>query len=251
MALKEIKRNLELLKQSIQYLSQKKISPSEKIGEDFSSFNKQQALYHQKTFHTAREELQNDIEKMDKYDEHVLLLEKEIRKLSATNLDQNISVIAAMLDLVDQIPSEQELSSAKSKSTSSFSFVLPKNIPSEIRQEMLADMSELEKCYQSDCFRSAIILCGRLLEIALHRKYFDITNIDILDTNPGIGLGTLIAKLSEKGMHFDPGVTQQIHLINQVRIFSVHKKQEPFYPSSNQAQAMVLFTMDTLQKLFQ
>ena len=58
-------------------------------------------------------------------------------------------------------------------------------------------------------------------------------------------------KLSEKGMRFDPGVTQQIHLINQVRISSVHKKQDTFYPTSNQSQAMILFTIDTLQKLFQ
>ena len=39
-------------------------------------------------------------------------------------------------------------------------------------------------------------------------------------------------------------------LSNQVRVFSVHKKQQPFYPSKNQSQAIMLYTMDVLAKLF-
>jgi hypothetical protein len=48
----------------------------------------------------------------------------------------------------------------------------------------------------------------------------------------------------------DPGLTQQIHLINQVRVFSVHKKKEVFRPTREQAEAMVLYTKDVLRKLF-
>ncbi|MEK6961070.1 MAG: DUF4145 domain-containing protein [Nanoarchaeota archaeon] len=125
------------------------------------------------------------------------------------------------------------------------------HIPEDIREDVLADIRETEKCMSSGCYRSATILCGRILETALHRKYFDVTGQDALEKNPGIGLGNLIAKLVEKNVSFDPGLTQQIHLINQVRVFSVHKKQEAFNPSKAQAEAIVLFTMDALEKLFQ
>jgi hypothetical protein len=126
----------------------------------------------------------------------------------------------------------------------------PPQLPADIRGDMSADIEEMQRCYNAGCYRSTTILCGRILETALHRKYFDVTGKDILETNPGIGLGTLIAKLSEKNVEFDPGLTQQIHLINQVRIFSVHKKQNAFTPSKSQANAMVLYTMDVLEKMF-
>lgn len=127
---------------------------------------------------------------------------------------------------------------------------IPNNLPSDIRGEVVEDLHEMQKCYNAACYRSVVILCGRVLEVGLHRKYFEATGIDILEKNPGIGLGKLIAKLSEKEVKFDPGLTQQIHLINQVRIVSVHKKQEPFLPSQAQAQAMMLYTMDVLGKMF-
>jgi hypothetical protein len=127
---------------------------------------------------------------------------------------------------------------------------MPKRVPEEIKAELVADTKELEKCYANGCYRSAIILCGRLLETALHRKYYEVTNFDILEKNPGIGLGNLVAKLAEKNVQLDPGLTQQIHLINQVRIFSVHKKKESFHPSKEQTQAIILYTTDILNKLF-
>lgn len=126
----------------------------------------------------------------------------------------------------------------------------PINIPADIKSEIIADLNEIQKCMDSDCFRSAIILCGRVMETALHRKYFEATGNDLLEKAPGIGLGNLIARLSEKGVNLDPGLTNQIHLINQVRVFSVHTKQDAFIPSKNQTQAIVLYTLDILEKLF-
>ena len=123
-------------------------------------------------------------------------------------------------------------------------------IPIEIRDDVLMDIREMEKCYLSGCYRSCVIICGRILEAVLHRKYFDATGQDILEKNPGIGLGTLIAKLREKNVEFDPGLTEQIHLVNQVRVFCVHKKQTAFYPSKAQAQAMMLYTQDIIEKTF-
>lgn len=126
----------------------------------------------------------------------------------------------------------------------------PDFIPSEIRADIFADIDELDSAFNARCYRSSAILCGRILEVALHRKYFDATGDDLLEKAPGIGLGKIIAKLSEQNINFDPGLMQQIHLINNVRISSVHVKQEPFNPSRAQAQAMILYTFDILEKVF-
>ena len=127
---------------------------------------------------------------------------------------------------------------------------LPRVIHSDIRDDVFSDIAELEKAFNNECYRAATILCGRILETCLHRKYYEVTGFDILEKNPGIGLGKLIAKLAEKNVKFDPGLTQQIHLINQVRIYSVHKKQESFYPSQTQCYAMILYTMDVIVRMF-
>jgi len=126
---------------------------------------------------------------------------------------------------------------------------LPK-LPAEIASEVGADYAELQKCMKVGAHRSAVILCGRMLETALFRKYFELTNNDLLEKAPGTGLGNLVAKIAEKGEQLDPGLGNQIHLINQVRVHSVHKKQQPFSPSGQQAQAIVLYTLDVLAKLW-
>jgi len=123
-------------------------------------------------------------------------------------------------------------------------------IPISIKSEVLADVDEAQVCLSAGCYRSCTILCGRILEVCLHRKYYELTKKDILETSPGLGLGKLIAKLKEQEIEFDPGLTEQIHLINKVRIDSVHKKQKPFTPSKGQAQAMLLYTADVINRLF-
>jgi len=145
-------------------------------------------------------------------------------------------------DLVDLI--------SKVKQVEKKSIKVPLCIPTDIYAEVEMDVNELSKCYSAGCFRSCVIICGRIMEVALHRKYFDVTGNDLLEKNPGIGLGNLIAKMKDKNIEFDPGITQQIHLVNQVRIFSVHKKQQPFYPTKQQTYAMILYTMDILEKIF-
>ena len=124
------------------------------------------------------------------------------------------------------------------------------NLPEQIRSDMMADLQEIKNCFDAQCYRSATVLCGRVLETALHRKYYEKTSKDLLETSPGIGLGTLIGKLAESNVRFDPGITQQIHLINQVRVYTVHKKKEAFHPSKQQCHAMILYTIDVLGKLF-
>jgi len=123
-------------------------------------------------------------------------------------------------------------------------------IPDTIRTEIEIDFRELMKCFETGCYRAAVIICGRMLEVALHRKYFDVTGNDILETNPGIGLGKLIARLKENEVFFDPGLMDQIHMINKVRIHSVHRKQEVYEPSEEQTMAMMLYTKDIIKRLF-
>lgn len=126
-------------------------------------------------------------------------------------------------------------------------------LPKEIRDEIMYDLKELETCYYSRAYRAATILCGRILEICLHRKYYEITNIDLLEKAPGIGLGSLVAKLKEKGINIDeidPALMQQIHLINQARVAAVHKKNFVFFPSKEQIEAIMLYTADLIKKLF-
>jgi hypothetical protein len=111
----------------------------------------------------------------------------------------------------------------------------PRNLPADIMEEVNADIEELEKAYKAGCYRSSVILCGRIIEACLHRKVFEVTGNDYLEKNPGIGLGKVIALLKERNVEVDPALNQQIHLINQVRIFSVHTKQQPFRPTKEQA----------------
>jgi hypothetical protein len=132
---------------------------------------------------------------------------------------------------------------------SSSSLRLP-GIPADIKPEVTADFEEMNHCFNAGCYRSAIIICGRILEVALHRKYFEVTGNDLLEKAPGTGLGNLIAKLAENKVDIDPALGNQVHLINQVRIHSVHAKQKAFVPSKDQARAIMLYTMDVVSKLF-
>lgn len=144
----------------------------------------------------------------------------------------------------------EDLSDIQIEKTKGVKFLNKINFPAEIKDFMDADIDEVEKTLNAGCYRSSIIICGRLLETALHRKFFEKTGQDILEKHPEIGLGKIIAKLEELNVELPPGLTQQIHLINQARIHSVHKKKEAFLPSKEQAYAVILFTVDVLKKLF-
>lgn len=156
------------------------------------------------------------------------------------------------LKQLDKVPkSINRRTAPKKKSVSEEAlFQYSLKLPTAISGDIRLDLKEVELTYKAECFRSSVILCGRVLETSLQRKYYEMTGKDILETAPGIGAGKLVAKLKEQKVPFDPGVTEQIHLINQVRISSVHKKQEAFMPSKNQTQAIILFTLDILKKLF-
>ena len=171
--------------------------------------------------------------------EQLVKITELVRKLETKEKEEMKAVINELKAISEQLNIKEE-----------DKIELPLNVPADIFSELEADVNELSKCFYSGCYRSTAILCGRILEVVLHRKYFELTNNDLLEKSPGIGLGNIIAKMNEKGIKLDPGLDHQIHLINQVRIFSVHKKQTPFYPSRAQAEAMILYTMDIVQKIF-
>lgn len=158
--------------------------------------------------------------------------------------------LIATTDPIEITKIVNSLTMPKNEERENKTFTVKANIPEEITDPITADLTELEKCFISDCYRSCIVLCGRILETALHRKYYEVTNNDLLEKAPGIGLGNLIAKLAEKEIKLDPGLSNQIHLINQVRIYSVHTKQNQFTPTKGQAHAIILYTIDILEKLF-
>lgn len=234
----DIDKNLSNLKMSIDFLDRESPKTSNKF------LDAQKEYYLKRMF-----DLSNKIDELN------VSLAKELKQdqalLDLTSILKDISKIKDKTDLLIIANKAQRLiKSINLSSNSSHEFNKPKNLPDDIKHELLEDMTELNRCFESGCYRSSIILCGRILEACLFRKYYDMTGKDILETSPNFGLGKLIAKLTELNVKIDPGLTQQIHLINNIRIESVHKKKDLFIPSQQQTKAVILFTMDAIDKLF-
>ena len=144
---------------------------------------------------------------------------------------------------------KQVLHHAKQFSPPGASHNIP--LPRLLKEDMEDDIKEMNKCYKHECYKASIILAGKVLETALHKVYYDKTGNDLLQTAPGISIGNLIKKLSETGIILDPSIANQAHLINQVRVQSVHARKTPYQPSREQTQAIILYTQDLLRKLFE
>ena len=244
-----LKKDIERLNSAIGMIISKKISLSQKPGGGVTDFKERKREYYIKNFQAALKSVKlgisclqnppyNDSKNRNEVSE-ILILSEHMDSIDTNNIKAALEKISALIEKLDL-----------SLETKAGFIKIPKNIPDPIRLQVSEDLKEIEKCFNAGCYRSAAIMCGRVLEAALHRKYYEVTGEDILEKNPGIGLGKLIAKLDEKKIKFEPGLTQQIHLINQLRIFSVHIKQETFYPSHQQAQAMILYSLDVLGKIF-
>lgn len=228
-----MKSDIELLKNIISTVVSNKLD-IDKQKFDLTNFKDRRAEYCKNTIELCIKRFKN----LDFGNANLSKLVSAIEKFYS---ERNFS---EMLRLVNELAKN-----IKETNKEKLRIAIPR-LPAEISKEITADTRELERCLESGCYRSAVILCGRILETALHRKYYEISGRDILETSPGIGLGNLIAKLKEKNFVFDPGLSEQIHLINQMRIYSVHKKKESFYPTKEQAHAMMLYTIDVLNKLF-
>lgn len=243
MVLQEFKKSVLELKTALFLANSKGISLDASSGNKVYDYDKSKEDYYRKSVQTA-----------------IDLVKKRSASLAVLGSDPaNGALITKISSLVGEIESSEEKKGIISKIIDIIPDIdVPKTekvdkpdyLPKEIRADVTADIKEMDKTFNSGCYRSTAILCGRVLEVALHMKYFQETGVDLLEKSPGIGLGKIVAKLSEKNITFDPGLMQQVHLINNVRISSVHIKQEPFTPTKAQAQAMILYTMDILEKIF-
>ncbi len=220
------------VKENLEKIKKKKINLSGKI--DFTEFKSSEGKYILDMYKHNLSRLQGLINNAGIPGR----VNELLRLLSVNDIDGNMKVIEE-LEYFEDIEIQPQRATVKIS-----------KVPDEIREEVKVDLNELDKCFKHGCYRSSVILCGRIMEVCLHAKYYKVTGFDILEKNPGIGLGKLIAKMAEKNIKIDPGLTQQIHLVNNVRIFSVHKKQRTFIPSRQQTEAIILYTFDVIDKLF-
>lgn len=243
MVVQEFKKSILGLKTALSLVKSKGISLDGNSENKVYDYDKSKEDYYRKSVQTA----------MD-------LVKKKAASLAVLGSDpSNGALITRINSLVGEIDSSEDKDSTIKKIIDIISDIdvphsekvkKPDYLPKEIRADVNADIDEMNKTFNAGCYRSTAILCGRILEVALHMKYYKETGVDLLEKSPGIGLGKIVAKLSEKNISFDPGLMQQVHLINNVRISSVHIKQEPFTPTKAQAQAMILYTIDILEKIF-
>lgn len=227
------------LKEAIEKIRNKEIPFDGKIN--YSNFQSAERKYIIESYYRALENLRKIADSSNIPSKISLILDE----LEEKNLDKNFAIVEQLENFLKSNKDNNKVI----KNNSDIKINLNK-IPIEIRNEVKADLIELDKCFNAECYRSCVVLCGRIIEIVLHAKYYKETGFDILEKNPGIGLGKLIAKLEEKNIKLDPGLTQQIHLVNNVRIFSVHKKQRTFNPSKTQTEAIILYTTDVVNKMF-
>ena len=220
------------LEESLKKVSDKKLDLSSKI--DFSDFKATESKYIIDKYKNSLNEIKGLIDGPDIPER----INELLKGLDFNNIENNKKVISGLKVFKDV--------KIRPRNTT----ININKIPEEIRNEVKADLEEIKKCFDNGCYRSSVILCGRIIEVCLHAKYYKATGFDILDKNPGIGLGKLIAKMQEKNIKLDPGLTQQIHLVNNVRIFSVHKKQRTFIPAMAQTEAIILYTTDVINHLF-
>ncbi len=245
-------KSLQSLQSAIKTIKNKKVDASKKIDADKSIYNfkEKEASYHIQSLKKAFGQLKTNSLELDDLIKHSIANEPKITGIKTLISESKLDDMEGLGQNIEKISLlYSQLSLPKEKTTEKPSFKLG-YAPEEIKDDLSADLKELERCFANECYRSAIILCGRLLETALHRKYYEETGQDLLEKSPGIGLGNIIAKLKEKNISIDPAIMQQIHLINEVRVFSVHRKKEAFYPTKTQTHAMVLYTLDVLERIF-
>ena len=145
------------------------------LNEDIDS---EKALYDFKT--SQKKNIQ------DRFERALKSLVKSSSELNNLQLNKLVSKISPGLALeeLNKIINEIASLAVKLEVPSEDKLVkIPKRVPSDIRDDIVLDLEELERCYEHRLYRSSVILCGRVLETALHRKYYEATGRDILEKN--------------------------------------------------------------------
>ncbi|MDD5086732.1 MAG: DUF4145 domain-containing protein [Candidatus Nanoarchaeia archaeon] len=248
----DFKKSIKELKANLESAISKNIASKKKTQGKIFDFSQNKTNYLKNSLLNSVKQFNNSawslcrIHNLNKSNEKTII---EILELS-TEAEQKYNMLnfEDSLSCIERVEEKILVLKSGMQNQENIEFNVP-SLPSSIESEVKADVRELKRCFDAGCYRSATILCGRILETALHRKYYEVTGNDILETSPGIGLGNLIGKLNDK-IDFDPALKDQIHLINKVRISSVHKKKDVFFPTRQQAYAITLYTLDILKKLF-
>ena len=235
-----IKNSLKELRSVLKSIISREINISSEHFEESFDYKKMEQGYWIKRLHQSLEKVENLLMSEKALNASFVKKFKEVKKKIEKN--ELEKAIKALDEIISACPRSE---SKKVKEE----FVLP-FVPYVIYDEIKTCFDEMLRCYENNCYRSALILCGRILEIALHQKYYEVTKVNLLEKAPDIGLGRLVERLRNKNIVLDPAISNQIHLINQLRIASVHKRKEPFVPTKQQTKAAILYTLDILKKLF-
>jgi hypothetical protein len=165
-------------------------------------------------------------------------IERNVQQTSTENLDEEVrSLRIDFSELSGSLPVEQIM------------FLVDfSTAPQEIREEIKLDFDEMRICYNNGAFRSAIIMCGRVLELLLAKKYFDSTHVDPVELR--WQLGVLIRKCFERNVLTDPGIGDICNFINHLRISSVHASHAIHRPIQEETKSVIEFTISLLKSLY-
>ncbi len=244
-----LKKSISELKSILGEIQRRKIDLSERFNNPFD-FKKREQTYYQRLLESQMRKVKASLAEGMLYGKNEHRDQLEELKKSMEMIEQKIKLndlleATSLLTNISEIPNvkiEKPLFETKS-------FFLP-HVPREVYYEIKSNFDEAVMCFENRCYRAATILCGKILEVALHRKYFEVSGEDLLEKVPTIGLGKIVTRLKQRDVQIDSALTNQINIINELRSSSVHKKINHFVPSRAQCQASILYTLDTLKKMF-
>ncbi|MDD5650878.1 MAG: hypothetical protein PHF86_10765, partial [Candidatus Nanoarchaeia archaeon] len=186
MTIYNLKKSIERLQESLSKFDDKNLKSTD-LRKSFFNFQERKQSYLQDSINSSMNVIKTSL-----VDLNEILKTRPTEKLKVQELINNIDSLYTKKEfskLKEPLNYLHEIVSSINVPQKELTFKKPKNIPEEIKSEIFADIQEIEKCFKFGCYRSSVIVCGRLLETALHRKYFELTNNDLLEKAPGIGLG--------------------------------------------------------------
>jgi hypothetical protein len=164
--------------------------------------------------------------------------ERNVETTKTEVLDEDVRTLRGLLsEISGSLPVEQTI------------FLLDfSSLPQEIKEEMKMDFEDLRKCYSVEAYRSAVTICGLILETTLSRKYFEVRNEDLVEQ--GLTLGRIIGRCVSDNVIDEPGIGDICNLINRSRIRSVHSGHGPYRFHPDQTKSLIEFTIGLVKKLF-
>ena len=133
-------------------------------------------------------------------------------------------------------------------------------LPSAIRAEIAQDFAEVQKCYEVRAYRATISFCGRIIEVALGRRYYEerrklqpsVKAFQIGQEISRLTIGQIIKRCEEVGLQTAyPGLDAYADLVNRIRVSAIHHKgARLFRPGPNAARGMVELTVEVIKDMY-